>query len=119
MVEISFSRNWNSKLNNDIFSTIRVYDPMKLIYYEKNLNKPFDIVLNYQKIGKAELFKIQVETMAMIPYGMLMLDTGEINITIIRDIFIKFGIKNDDDKVIILWFKRKDDNKIQGNQNEI
>lgn len=40
---------------NEIFTTFRAYDVRKDIYYEKNINKEFEVILNDKKIGNAIL----------------------------------------------------------------
>lgn len=69
--EIKFSTNWNNKLDNKAFSTIRIYNPKKYIigYYYKIILKEkylFDAKIEYEKS-----FYINELTEAM-----ALLDTG-------------------------------------------
>ena len=104
MNKIKFCHNWNNKLNHDIFTTIRKYTEEKYLYYNDLIGAKFEIVLNNQKIGEANLIDIDICEFQNIPKGLLHIDSGIINNYEIEDLFKKFGI-NKEDKVLILTFK--------------
>lgn len=100
--KIKFSHNWNEKLNQKIFTTIRRFTEKKLEYYERNLQKRFDVMLNDKKYGEARLITVQIIKFGDIPYGLKAVDTGE---EFPNDIFRKFGIGSETE-VLILTFKK-------------
>ena len=58
MNQIKFSHNWNNKLSNDIFTTIRRFTDEKFDYYKENLNKKFEVVLKNKVIGNNTIISI-------------------------------------------------------------
>jgi len=102
---IKFSHNWNNKLNNEVFTTIRTYSQEKWKYYIGLKDKIFDVVLNGKKIREVKLIRIDNDSFDLISEYLLVLDTGETSITKVYEIFRKFGLKNADDKMIILTFR--------------
>lgn len=106
MNQIKFSHNWNNKLNNDIFTTIRSYTQEKFIYYDSKVGEQYGIILNHKVKCNAQLFRIQVKKYIEIPQEVLVLDTGETDFISIQTIFEKFGMKDINDKMIVLWFKK-------------
>ena len=105
MNKIKFSHNWNNKLNNDIFTTIRKYDNEKYYYYFNQTNKEFEIVLNGNIVGKAVLINVEHLDYINIPYCLLRLDTGLKTKESINELFNKFGINNNSE-VLVLTFER-------------
>jgi len=106
-MNIKFSHNWNNKLDNSVFTTIRKFTEEKYVYYDSNVNKIFDVLLNGKLKSKAKLIRIQVCPYLNIPEEVLVLDTGETNLISVQTIFEKFGLKYIQDKMITLWFKKE------------
>lgn len=102
---IKFSRNWNNKLNNNIFTTIRKYSDEKYEYYLNQLNKQFYVELNKKMTCIVKLLEVTPSNYLDISLTMLRLDTGIIDNNNIDDIFKIFGIK-ENDKVLILTFAK-------------
>ncbi len=107
MNQIKFCHNWNNKLNNDVFTTIRKYSNEKWNFYHKLFDQDFEILLNGNKVGVAILQVMDSIKFQDISHTILRLDTGEIVYSKIEDIFKKFRLKKFDDKMIILTFQRK------------
>ena len=105
MNTIKFSHNWNRKLEQTIFTTIRSYNSYKYDYYMSKCEQTFDIVLNEISIGRAILVGIEKVEFADILASQLMVDTGLTNINDILELFRKFGITTDY-FALILTFKR-------------
>ena len=107
MKAIKFIHNWNNKIDNPVFTTIRSYSESKLKYYCDSVGDDFEILLKGEKVGECVLVGV-----APIPYGLvqpqlLMLDTGMTNLEEIDKLFKKFGVKTREDLVIILTFRKK------------
>lgn len=102
--KINFSFNWNNKLNNSIFSTIRCYSKEKEYYYKNLLNKPFIVLLKNKKFIIASLESVEVFTLNEIPHALLMIDSGMRYFSAIK-LFQKFGIGLDK-KTLLLTFTR-------------
>lgn len=102
---IKFSHNWNKKLNNDIFTTIRKHTPDKESYYNRILGERFNIMKDKEFMGTGELFLIECKKYKDIPWELLILDTGLVSQADILYLFKKFGLKSVNDKMIILWFR--------------
>jgi len=100
--QIKFSRNWNNKLNQEYFTTIRRLTPIKAEYYLDNLHKVFDVILNGKKYCEARLLCVESIKLGDIPYGLRAVDTGSESP---RKVFYKFGIGSETD-VIVLTFRR-------------
>lgn len=103
---IIFSHNWNNKLDNDIFTTIRTHSPDKERYYRKNIGLDFDVVLNCKDKCKVQLIGIEVKPFDKINDDILILDTGLMSIIDIEKVFYKFGMNTIKDKMIILILKK-------------
>lgn len=56
---ISFSKNWNKKLDCDFFTTVRLFEENKEKYYLKNRGKSFDVLLNGKKYCSAKLVMVE------------------------------------------------------------
>ncbi len=109
MNQIKFSHNWNNKLNNNIFTTIRKYTPEKYKYYLDLKSYDFDVILNGKKFKEVKLVGIEIKKFKDIPSEVLILDTGILSIIDIEKVFYKFGLNTIQDEMIILIFKN--DNK--------
>ena len=120
MNKIKFSHNWNMKLNNNIFTTIRKSTKEKEEYYDNQIGNEFEVVLVRdindirpdRTMGTAILIDVEEVRFSEIPLGLLYLDTGltgfdDINKEYeVKKLFRKFGIEAMT-KVLILTFKRK------------
>jgi uncharacterized protein YqfB (UPF0267 family) len=68
---IAFSNNWNNKLANKAFTTIRLHNDSK---YE--IGKVFKITLKDRMLGTAELYDKRVIRLDQLNSFITMLDTG-------------------------------------------
>ena len=109
MNQIKFSHNWNDKLDNEFFTTIRKYSVVKYDYYVKLINTGFQVMLNNEHVSDAVL--LQVESMRYIhsPYSLRVLDTGIVEAREQAKLFNRFGINDALDKVLVLTFQRLSD----------
>lgn len=103
MLQIRFSHNWNNKLGNMVFTTIRKWDVEKADYYFGSKGKTFTVLLNDKEFGTAKLVDVAIGNINDLPEVLLLLDTGLTRQEEIMELFKKFGVK---DKVIILLFER-------------
>jgi len=101
-MKIKFSHNWNNKLQQPIFTTIRRSKKEKIIYYKKNIQQTFDVVLNKKIIGKAILRDVLQHQLGNLNYELLILDTGSFTP---YKIVSRFGIKELEDYCIVLIFE--------------
>lgn len=97
---ISFSKNWNNKLDNQFFTTIRLYNKEKFDYYLLNIDKIFDVKLNGHNYSQVKLLKVEKFKFSDIPNGLKIIDAGPNY----KDIFSKFDV-NDSSDIIILTFE--------------
>jgi len=103
--KIRFSKNWNNKLNQKYFTTIRKYSKSRLTYYLNRENKIFDVMLNGKKVCEAKLISAEAMQFIDLPDAFLMVDTGlPLNEAI--ELFKKMGIETVTDSVIILTFRK-------------
>lgn len=105
MPQIKFSENWNRKLDNYIFTTVRKFTEEKYKYYQDQIDKHFEVMLEGNVIGFAKLIEVEKRNFLDVGRTMLRLDTGIISGDAIMRLFDEFGIKQND-KVIILTFTR-------------
>ena len=103
---IKFSKNWNNKLGNFCFTTIRLHDKTKYDYYHKNIGKVFDVFLNGQKYSQAKLVTLESIKFKDIPKILLAIDTGKFNYFENVDILKKFGMYSVDSEMIVLLFEK-------------
>lgn len=103
---IKFSKNWNNKLNNSLFTTIRGYDKEKLAYYQRCIDKAFDVYLDGIKYTQARLKIVSLYPFSAIPNILLAIDTGTVNHLENIAIFRKFGMVDPNAEMIILLFKK-------------
>ena len=107
MNKIKFSHNWNNKLSNNIFTTIRKHTKAKEEYYREQLGEIFDIYLNNLMLpSQVRLVGVEVNGFNKINDNVLMLDTGLRSIIDIEKVFYKFGLNTIQDKMIILLFEK-------------
>ena len=78
MKTIKFSNNWNKKLDNDYFTTIRLYSKEKFDYYYDLFERKEDvaILLKEQEKSIAKIVDIEVRLMRDIPDFSVMVDVG-------------------------------------------
>lgn len=107
MNKIHFCHNWNDKLNQNIFTTIRKFSQSKKDYYYDKLAEIFEVLLNNKLITQARLIEVESWEFSSLPLGLLHSDTGIVNNIEIDNIFKKFGI-NKNDLVLILTFKKEE-----------
>ena len=100
---INFSHNWNGKLNNKYFTTIRKRTGNKYEYYHSRIGEIFSVRLKGKEVGKAKLIEVEWAELIDIPDALLTIDTGTEKF---MDVFRKFGI-GDFDIVLILTFKKE------------
>jgi len=105
-MEIKFSHNWNQKLGNKLFSTIRKSNPQKADYYVEHLDEVFEITLKGEKVCQAKLIDIWPVSLTDIPLYLLMLDTGYTKEKDIFKLFKSFGV-DPEDIVLVLMFERR------------
>ena len=108
MAKISFSHNWNNKLDCTTFTTLRRYTPNKFRYYKDLVGKDLDLVLQDEPYGMVNLLAVDTELFRRIPRITLRVDTGITDVDEINSLFRNFGI-NGDTQVLILTFKKKED----------
>jgi hypothetical protein len=92
MKEISFSQNWNNKLNCDCFSSIRIWSPEKY-----KTGSRFNVILNKKLIGVVELVNAKSFSLSGLTEGMALIDTGygkEQVQGIMRKMYINYINKN-------------------------
>lgn len=106
MNTLRFSSNWNNKLRNFTFSTIRKHTNEKHQYYASQLDKTFDVKLKDTHIINAKLVHIARMQYKDIPYELKAMDTGLLEMDEIDELFKKFGITRDT-KVLLMLFKRE------------
>ena len=102
MPTIRFSKNWNNKLDNEYFSTIRIFSPGNWKYYNELINNEFDVFLGRDKRGTARLLAVEAWLFRDIPKTLKIIDTGTEDY---ERIFQKFGI-SDSSMTILLSFRR-------------
>ena len=104
MNRIKFSHNWNNKLDNNIFTTIRRYTDEKRRYYNAQVGKPFISILNDKEHSICELLGTEVRILKDLTEGLVCVDTGQTYEEALKT-FKKFNCSRDTE-VIILTFKR-------------
>lgn len=102
---VNFSQDWNGKLKNNIFHTIRCFDSTKLNYYTEGVGKPFTVKLTGKNNCRAILREVTLLRFGDIPENILRTDTGYYDIEKIIRIFNKFKIYRNS-AVIFLLFER-------------
>ena len=102
---VNFSKNWNKKLDCDIFTTIRKHIPAKEVYYRKKIGDVSRVMLNKELKVNAKLLQVHVKKLKDIDPVVLMLDTGSEDYA---PVFKKFGLLEDSD-VLLMVYKREDE----------
>lgn len=101
---IKFIHNWNCKLSNKVFTTIRKYTYKKEMYYRSVIDAKFEVILNGNKIREAVLVDVEIANINDLPFGLLATDTAITSKKDVFRLFKGFGVEKDT-KVIILTFK--------------
>lgn len=98
---IEFNKNWNNKLDNIFFTTIRKWTPYKDDFYHGKIGKVFGVNLNGIFYTSAILNDVRTERLNKIDDYLLICDTGSDS----KDVFKEFDL-NHNDKVLLLLFQR-------------
>ena len=106
MNNIKFSHNWNQKLNQKIFTTIRSFDTKKWNYYKGQENEDFTVLLKGVKHSIVTLISVETEKLGMLPKGLICADTGN-KFEDAMAIFKRFGLGKQQE-AIVLTFVRKE-----------
>ncbi len=102
---IRFTHNWNGKLSQDVFTTIRNYTFDKYNYYLKSVTREFDVWLKGSGvIKKAILVDAERYEYEAIPDGFVAVDTGITEPIKALQLFKDFGMKSRISDMIILTF---------------
>ena len=104
---IKFCKNWNGKLDQNVFTTMRNWGAQKESFYLGSLGKEFDVMLNEELHSKAVLMDCRTYHFDRIPLPLFTLDTGLFHLPEIRGLFLKFGMNEDDPLLIVLTFMNK------------
>ena len=96
-------RNWNKKLDNKLFTTIRKHSD----YYSTKIGEEFYVILNNIQYSKARLLKVEIIKFSDIDKLILILDTGSLEYS---NIYKRLGVK-ETDMVDILLFEKISINK--------
>jgi len=109
MRTIRFSKNWNNKLNDEVFTTIRKSNKGNTLFYRSQINKSFNVILNHEGnfhyVCKATLIAMNEKKFKEVSLELLMTDTGLSNKEEIDELFRRFGISAEDE-VLILEFRQ-------------
>lgn len=103
MKQIKFSHNWNNKLHNDVFTTIRKFTPDKHKYYRESIGDTFQVMLKNEALNYVNLAKVKQYNYCDIDRHILALDLGTCNQLEQDEIFKLFGC---DKEIIVLTFKK-------------
>jgi hypothetical protein len=95
---INFSRNWNKKLYNTFFTTIRKASTQA--YYSQRIQEVFDVHLNKELKCRARLLSAELMKLEDITPELLVLDTGT---TDWKELFKRFHVV---DNCTLLLFVR-------------
>lgn len=106
-LQIKFNKNWNNKLGNNIFTTIRKSNLEKDTFYWEGVGKTFDIILKGDMFGKAKLKTVDKRKLKECDRYLLRLDVGETSSIIAEKVFEELGIEYNDE-VLILTFETED-----------
>jgi len=105
--KITFIKNWNNKLDQKYFSTIRKFSKGKYFYYIERKGEVFDVILNGKKHCEAKLISVETKLLVDIPDALIMTDTG-LSLKEGVELLFRLGIEQ---YVIILTFLRLDENE--------
>ena len=100
---MKFSKNWNNKLDNKIFSTIRKHTKEKEEYYKSKVGQMDRMELNGELHHHAKLFDVSVKKYSELSFEFLVLDTGIPSRAIMDRVFSNFGIHEQDLVIVLLY----------------
>ena len=103
MAVIKFSHNWNNKLDNDVFSTIRRHTSEKQQYYNSLVGATCNVLLEGMYHCNATLLRVTAYNYSDVDRHILALDTGIYDVAEQDALFSQFGCK---DRVLVLLFKK-------------
>lgn len=109
---IKFNKNWNNKLDNNVFTTIRKFSHSKYDYFAEHLNDEFGIYLKgsdhrFHHYCCARLVRIEMGQLRGLSKSELMVDAGLSSPAMIFELFQReFGIE-DTDYILYLTFERR------------
>jgi hypothetical protein len=106
MNNIRFIHDWNGKLGNDVFTTIRAYNEPKFRFYSSQIGQRFVIEMNNDPYGYATLVDLDMQLFKDIDPFLLRIDTGLTDMDRVRETFRGFNIY-DDTSCLILLFKKE------------
>ncbi len=105
MNTIKFSHNWNGKLNQKVFTTIRNHTVEKYYYYLNATGSMFNVWLKGSgNINTVELIDVSAFVYNDIPFPLIATDTGIKTALEATILFKKFGMKSMQAKMIVLTF---------------
>lgn len=109
MINIHFSQNWNNKLDCDIFTTIRIYDPSK--HY---IGAEYTITWAHGKeilsLDNRVCIHMHTFQLASLTNGLSLIDTGynaKDTVELIRKMYKNKNLDVDKIKFCALYLKRK------------
>lgn len=108
MNKISFSHNWNNKLDQKIFTTIRKYNLNKWNYYKGQEGKDFTVLLKNNVHCIVTLINVETDKLGMLPKGLICSDTGNI-VDKAMDIFKRFGIAKQEEVIVLTFVRRENE----------
>jgi len=106
MNTIRFSHNWNGKLSQNVFTTIRNHTDSKYHYYLESKKSVFDVWLKGSgNIKQATLIDVCLINYSDIPFPLIATDTGIVDEDKALGLFEKFGMEDDHEWMIVLTFE--------------
>lgn len=126
--KIKFSKNWNKKLDNPYFTTIRLYNDEKCKYYCDQLDKlvsspskVFDVIVRDEKVFEARLVDLEVRLLKDIPDWLCRIDAELDEFVFGQLMESMYGKKSEWNgqytKFIILCFKKIKSNETEKEKN--
>jgi hypothetical protein len=107
MNNIPFIVNFNGKLNNNVFTTIRKHKGGESNYYSPKIGSNYNVMLKENVIGTAKLLSARMLRFKEIPELVLLLDTGMSDYDNAVQVFEKFyGKFSHDELFYILFFEK-------------
>jgi len=104
--KLSFSHNWNNKLECDIYTTFRGFKEDRYQYRVSNTGKIHDVFLKRKHYHQATLrYVTHFEQLAQVDVTLLRLDTGLVEFRDIVELFRRFGIEPEDPVMMLVMIK--------------
>ena len=101
---VKFSHNWNGKLGNRVFATIRKHEDKKADYYKGLIGKKMGVELSGFPYCMASPLSLEERIFKDLPKAFVQVDTG-LEYSEACKVFSEFGIEQDT-KVLIPTFRR-------------